>query len=84
MKLPLIIFGLLFFSCKKDSQECETWLVQETCTANNSSVRCSDDPSPKEHYTCGSELEDARAGKIVVIRNDADIKRTRTYIRKVK
>lgn len=70
------------FSCKKGSQDCEKWLVQDFCYPKNSTVHCFK-YDPIERTVCGDDLSLARQGKVKVRRDDQDVKLTTTYIRKV-
>lgn len=80
----LLLFTLILslFSCKKDSQECEKWLVQDFCYPKNSTVHCFQ-YDPKERSVCGDELSLARQGKVKIRKEDQDVRLTTVYIRKV-
>jgi hypothetical protein len=85
--MKTILFTLLLglaFGCSKDnSTSCEKWEVNENCTPKASGVVCSADVMGKETTVCGDDLANARVGNTVVIREDANIKITRTYIKKL-
>lgn len=78
----LLIIGAI--GCSKDSDDsCQNWEVNEKCTPLVAGVICSGDANGKIISVCGSDLTLARAGNTVEIRNDGNIRITRTFVKKL-
>jgi len=83
-KLLFAIAIISAIGCSKDSSDsCQDWEVNEKCTALTSGVVCSGDVSGKRISVCGSDLTQARAGNTIEIRNDGNVKITRTFVKKL-
>lgn len=84
MKYIFAIIFIVILSCKKNSYECERWLVQDHCFPKSQNVLCTRDETPRERDVCGDELKLAREGKIKTRLDNEDVTLTTTYLHKVE
>lgn len=80
----LLISAILsLISCKKNSHECEKWLVLDYCKKRSNNVNCDVSGTQYERTICDEDLQLAHDGKEKVRLSDNDIILLTRYIHKI-